>query len=168
MSDVTYVDRGWAAILSSVARAGSTEVRVGVVGQAAEQQHPGSNLSIAEVAMINEYGTRDGHVPERSWLRDTFRKRVGLLRQMFAQAARSVCAGAPAQDELERAGERMAEEVRRTIESGVAPHNAPATEDKKGFDHPLVETEVLLGAIGHEIAPSSSREGGAPVGDLER
>lgn len=151
-SKFTVDDRVWRKITSAVAKAGAAEVRVGVIGSDAEQQHPDSGLTVAEIALIHEYGSDAAGVPARSFIGRTFDKRSRLITSMIAQAASNVIHHQSSMvPELEKMGRRLAAEIRQTILSGVSPELAQATIDKKGHDHPLIDSGVLVDAISYKV-----------------
>ncbi len=163
MSQIIYTDRGLLQILSAVAKADSTRVKVGVVG--AKGGEPSANdprITVAEVAAINEFGSTVADVPARPAIGHTFREKQQEVVGYLADAARHVVLSGNADVALERAGAAMAAAVRDTIAESPFDPNAEATVKKKGFDHPLVDTGQLLEAIGHELV-----HGGSAVAALE-
>lgn len=153
-----FDDNGIRAITSAVARLNAARVRVGVVGPDAEQTTPtGGNLKLWELAAIQEFGTKDGHIPERSFIRRTLNDLV-WVRAIAARAAeRVVMKGESADAALNWMGNVVASAIRNTIMQSVPPPNAESTVDWKGHDHTLIGlTMTLLNAIGHEVVSGST------------
>jgi hypothetical protein len=150
---VIYKDRGFAEILSRVAAAGSTRVRVGVLPEDAEKTHPlRDNISIGAVALMNEFGSVRAGVPERSFIRSTAHRIQGEMPARMVEAARRVVfEKESAAVALDLPGAVFAEEIRHTINEGVEPENADATVDEKGHDHTLIHTRTLIDSISHDV-----------------
>lgn len=150
---VKWTDKGWGAIYRKMTQGRpGTHVRIGVVGSAASQTHTDTDLTIAEVATINEFGLG---VPERSFLRSTTRKRVfqQQLKYMMAQASRKVLfQGFTRAGSLVSVAEWAVQQVKETILDNVPPPQATETILKKGHDLTLRETYTLFNSIGWEFA----------------
>jgi hypothetical protein len=135
---VTDKDLGWDKLFSQVkeiADARGMRVRVGVLdGDGGDAREEGSDLSVAEIAAVNEFGTEDGHIPERSFLRSTFdEEREGLAdlgRELFAKI---LFDGMKAETALGQMGTRLASAVRDKIRSNIPPLNAPSTALRKAM-----------------------------------
>jgi len=147
-----FDDKGIRDILSGVSRMTSSRIRVGVVGPGANNKHPTSDLTAWEIGALQEFGSDDGHIPERSFIRSTLAD-VGWVKQTVAQAARRVVSGrSNATEALNWAGNIFASAIKRQIMSGVGPRNADTTVRWKGHDHTLIGlTRTLFEGIAHEI-----------------
>lgn len=133
-------DRGWAQMLKQVdAMAGKSYVKVGVLGDKGgglhEQDPDGkaSPLTLTEIGAVNEFGSEDGHVPERSFLRSTFdrmrEEMTGDAAKLLPQVLDGKLSVATALNVL---GAKLAAEVKKTITViGVPPPNAPSTVARK-------------------------------------
>lgn len=84
-------DSVWRKLRLLVKEIDVMHVRVGLLGSGASE--PNGDLTNAEVGAIHEYGAPDVGIPERSWLRSTFRSRRAELVQMQAAACRGVLSG---------------------------------------------------------------------------
>ena len=69
---VEFNFRPFVALGQAMAAADGMQLRVGMVGDKANEKEAGSDLSLADLALIHEYGTEDGHIPERAPVRKTF------------------------------------------------------------------------------------------------
>lgn len=148
-----WKDNGIRAITSAVARLNAARVRVGVVGPDATQITPtGGNLELWELAAAQEFGTEDGHIPERSFIRRTLNDLV-WVRSLAARAAqRVIMKGESAEQSLDWMGHVIAVAIQNTIMSSVPPKNAEATVAWKGDGETLRGlTNTLLNAISHEV-----------------
>lgn len=124
------------------------EVRVGT----AQGTHGESGMSNDELAAIHEFGTEDGRVPERSFLRSTMKaQRRPWLDFLAARMKRVVAGKLPALAALEQLGLKAAGDVKAAIVAGIDPSNAPSTVAAKGSDTPLIDTGRLKESIMHEV-----------------
>jgi len=172
-SKVIDKDRGWKETLA-VARqlAEGAYVKVGILGDDARgglhHTDPdtglASPLTIAETAVVNEFGTVDGFIPARPAHRTTFdtmrpelqRAAELLLDKVVFQRRLTVEAA------LNILGAKLATGIRNTITQGpgVPPPNAPYTAERKARKYkgakrakaiaqsrPLVDTGATLNAI---------------------
>ncbi len=141
-------DRGFAELMKVVAEsAGGAYVKVGVLG---DERPAGSNLSTAEIAAVNEFGTTDGRIPERPAFRSTFEEQ----REHLTEDARRLILGwidgkISIKVGLEAMGAKLVAAVRKKITSGagVPPPNAPSTIRAKGSSRPLVDTGHMINSI---------------------
>jgi hypothetical protein len=172
MSDdkVAYVDMGLNKILAEIEKARVASIHVGLVGEKAEQPTADGRLSVAEAGVISEYGSSDGKVPRRSFLRDPIHHEEALVIAELAQAAHDIALlRATSEVAYDKVGRRMALVVSAAIVDGVPPANAEATVEKKGFDEPLIDTGAMLEAVGHRVVRGSGDvlEGGSSAGEYE-
>jgi len=151
------VTERWESVLAKVAELGRANVRAGVVGPKASQVHPDTGLTNAELGLIHELGTRDGRIPERSFVRSTLRDPA--IRAEFAalqgRIAAAVMLGRMDRDRgLGLLGAWIAGKIReRIVSHQIRPEDAPATIAAKGNDVPLIGTTgQLVAAVSWEIA----------------
>lgn len=170
---VTYKDFGLAKILERVSDVNLTRLRVGVVGAKALEPSSDGRHTNAEIAVINQYGSKDGTVPARDFLRGPFQEKRGLVARLFKDVAlRIVVAAQSAEVAVDSVGSALSCVIRDALMSheGIGgPQNAESTIARKGFDHPLVETEGLANSISHQLVRSGGDvlEAGSAVGDFE-
>ncbi len=153
-------DLGWNEILKVAAEIKQSKVRVGVIGERAEAKEEGSPLTVGEIAAVLEYGTEDGHIPARPFVRGTF----DAERENLVALGRKLIRGAldgkiTVEKGLNIIGSTLANAIKRRITdgSGVPPPNAPSTIAAKGSDRPLVDTGRLLGAITWSVVMGGKR-----------
>lgn len=128
---VRQTDRGFAALkrAAKTLAQGDSYVKVGVIGSSTKAARRGLDpVSNVDLAIIHEFGSRDGRVPERSFVRSTFHRKRGeyllTLRRMvpllYAQKLTVPRA-------LALLGMRMAADMKATIRDGIAPPLAEST-----------------------------------------
>jgi hypothetical protein len=163
-----YKDLGLASFLKRVAEADVKAARVGVVGPKAQESSP-RGTPYGVVALINEFGSVDGHVPERSFIRAAARDRNLVAAAAVAASVAYFRLNTSLTDALARGAEPIVREMRRLVATGVPPANAPETIRQKGFDHPLFETGGLEAAISHQVVRSGGDivESGASVEEFQ-
>jgi hypothetical protein len=127
-------------------------VRVGVF--ASDAARADGEVTNVELAAIHEFGSSDGVVPERSFLRSTMRVKRGDWKTVMRGFMRAVVRGAmTAGRMLDLMGLRMVADTKKRITSGdgIPPPLQPATIARKGSSRPLVDTGTLVNAITHVV-----------------
>jgi hypothetical protein len=139
-------------------------VKVGIVGAAAAQLEDDSDLTLAELWQIHEYGTADGHIPERAPLRKTFIAHRADLAATYRKAAYGVLTGKlTASQALGLIGLRAKTLVQQTIVAGLTPPLATSTILRKGSTKPLVDHGQLYRSVDYEIAAAEGKAAAASV-----
>lgn len=128
----------------------NTAVLMGVQGAEARAKKGDGSTSALMVAAVNEFGSDDGHIPERSYIRSTVRtKRKKYLSLVSKLIRRSIKTTEKLR--LDLIGVRAVADIKNTIKAGIAPANAESTIARKGSSKPLVDTGQLINSITHEI-----------------
>lgn len=160
MSGVTWKDTGWKKILDEAASSKELTLKIGVVGDKAEEQHEGSDLTVGEVAIVNELGTTDGHVPARPFVKPTFERDSAALTKELAEGLQMMLTGGMSiRAALIRVGRYGADQVRKTIRANVPPPNAESTLEGKAqrgssgrqSKRTLIDTFQMINAVGYEL-----------------
>ncbi len=139
---------------SKLRQAENRHVKVGVL---ADAQHEDDPIGVLELAAIHEFGTRDGHVPERSFIRRTFEQKDPQVKEFCEKLAKAIVT--KGEMSIDRAlgllGEFAVGEIRKTMTEGdgVPPPLSPDTiRRRKGRStRPLVDTGQLKGAITYKV-----------------
>lgn len=123
-------------------------VAVGIL----QDEAVGHGFSMVDLAMVHEYGSKDGRIPQRSFMRSTCdaerTKHVNLISLLQGK----ILDGAVrVKHALTQLGEVVAKDIVQTINRGIAPALKPATIKRKGSSKPLIDTGRLKGAITHEV-----------------
>lgn len=128
---------------------GTTSVYVGVPGTA-DDYKDGANQVL--VASVNEFGSSDGRIPERSFLRSTVDEKAqeysALLAKLVGQAVDGKITPTQA---LDRLGLTVERDVKRKIVDLKEPPNAERTIEQKKSSNPLIDTGQLRQSITYEI-----------------
>lgn len=104
--------------------------------------------SMALVAAVNEFGSADGKVPERSFLRAGLRHGFYAITRLNVASLHEVSQGRmTAEMALERTGMVAAGAVKKYIPVGEFVPNAPSTIKAKGSSKPLIDSGSLRQSI---------------------
>jgi hypothetical protein len=144
--DVVDIDRGYAALIRTIRDGIDTSVEVGVADD-------GGSPDIVMIGMVHEFGSDDGHVPERSFLRSTMDENRPKYAALIETATERVLFhGAKPENAFAKVGRTVVFDVQRRISSGdIEPALAPETIARKGSDTPLLDTGRLRSAIVFEV-----------------
>ena len=128
------------------------KVKVGVLSDDNKggMHHPGSSLTVAEIAAILNWGTEDGRIPPRPVLEPAFDKHLEELSRMGREMMEKVLLGEMALDRaLNIMGAFLTNACKRLITDGegVPPPNAPSTIRQKGSERTWVDTGRVLNAF---------------------
>ena len=160
-SRYTFNDHGLRAITSAVSKLGAARTRVGVLGSDGDAVHPtGNGLKVWEVAALQEFGTENGHIPPRSFIRSTLNDLV-WVRSLMARAAQRVVFGkATADGALDWLGKTVVMAIQNRIMQSVPPPNAEQTVMWKGHAHTLIgTTSVVSKSVSHDVVKGFSTGG---------
>jgi hypothetical protein len=117
-------------------------IRAGILEHEGSASHKDSDMSVAALGMIHEFGLG---VPERSFIRAWYDVRQPQIKQALLTA---FAAGVPPAVAAGRAALKLESMIKEWINEKVnLTPNAPATIARKGSDVPLVDTSVLRSAI---------------------
>lgn len=159
MGKVTDTDKGYkAAVRSLRAASGKRHVVVGIRSEKGSATAPGDSLNLAGIAAVNEFGSDDGHVPERSFLRSTFDAgKAAYTTAIEASLGRVADGTSDVDKELGLLGLRVVSDVQKTITSDVPPPNAPSTiKRKRGSTGTLRADGRLYASIDSEVRGGSA------------
>lgn len=153
-SNVYMVDHGWEKHLKALQKLDGKEIAVGILGDSAAYQYPDAEagFTLVDIAIVNEFGSDDGHIPERPAHRNCFEKSKAGLRKRLAGSLRLIGEGKvdPIQ-QLNKLGLWYVGELRQEIIDFDDPANAPYTIEKKGADNPLIDTGRMVNSIQHVV-----------------
>lgn len=131
-------DAVWRKIYNLVQKANGASVRVGI---------PDGEL--ADIGLIHEFGAPKANIPERSFVRQTFRNKRPQLIALQARIAALIMTGKITPEAaMGLLGAFMAGAIKATItsEGNFAPL-APSTIKAKGSSKPLVDHGDLVRSI---------------------
>ena len=118
-----------------------------------KQGDPKREFTLGEIAVVNEFGSSNGKIPERSFIRSTFdsekknwRALTGKLKKQMIAAAKTV------EWILSIMGTKIVGDIQAKIVAVKEPPNAPSTIERKTRagrvgDNPLVDFGQLKSSI---------------------
>jgi hypothetical protein len=139
-------------------------VKVGIIGDKGGNADHGG-ISMIELGAVHEFGAPKVSIPERSFIRRTFRVRQKELGKTIGELVKRVNwkDSKSIEQALGKLGAWGAAQVKNTITEGAglaAPGGGFAGEPlqertiaRKGSDRPLVDTGRLLNAITWKVEP---------------
>ncbi len=125
-----------------------SHVAVGILQDENHDEH----FSVVDLAMVHEYGSSNGRIPQRSFIRSTCdAKRKEHLKIMQTLQSKIVKGSITIHQALTQLGEVVSKDMVQAINSGIEPDLAPATIIRKNSSKPLIDTGRLKGAISHKV-----------------
>lgn len=155
--DVEDKDMGWSRIVDLLTKelAAEPHVLVGVREAAGAHEDEDGNsgeLTIAAVALFNEYGTTNGVVPERSFLRSTVDTNRARYLKLLGVGVGAAIDGTRSMDQsFDLVGIKAVGDIQQAIADGIEPENADSTVERKGSSTPLIDSGQLRQAIDYEV-----------------
>lgn len=156
---VRYDDTAFRKMRGEWVQLANLTLMIGVIGPGASALEAGSSLTLAELALVHEYGARIEHpsgaiieIPERSFIRSTLLARRGDLAALQARVFKRVLVGElTAKAALELIGEAAVGWIKQTIRDGVDPPLATSTILRKKSTKPLIDHGQLVNAIAYQV-----------------
>lgn len=144
-------DKGWAKFFErafSLARAG--KVKVGILDEGAGAEPREGGLTNAQIGVVQEFGTEDKRIPERSFVRATFDETREEQVKLAGELIERVLDGKlEAEQATGLMGARLANDIKKKVTAGehIQPENQPSTIQQKGSDRPLVDTSRMINSV---------------------
>jgi phage gpG-like protein len=157
------IDPAYARIMRELRAAKGAYVTVGVQGADANIG-ASEDLNLAAIATVNEFGTKDGRIPPRPFMRNAWDKNQEALRVVQRKALEQVVDGKrTAADGLALIGAWFQAAVQNEIASNTPPPNAPRTIEMKGSSRTLIDTGRLRQGITYAVHMSGRDDSGDNV-----
>lgn len=122
------------------------EVRIGFQhGEATEKD----GTDICDIAMWNEMGTE--HIPSRPFLRKSVDENTAEINSFLQSKKEDILRGVPAEQILKDIGIFQKDLIHQKITEGSFTPNAAATVQRKGSDHPLIDTGRMRQSVNFVI-----------------
>jgi len=156
MSSFKDIDRGWDRAKLNILKMDNSFVKVGVqdgselaqlkAGPGPDEQHEPSELEL--IAWVNEFGSSDGKIPSRSFIRHAFDQNKTEIQNLQDRLYTSVLLGRTSvRKGLKIMGTFMVSKTQKRITDVKTPANAPRTIKRKGSSNPLIDTGQLRQSI---------------------
>ena len=130
---------------------------VGVQGIKADEVY-GEGTPVVVVAAVHEFGSEDGTIPQRSYLRSTYDANIQRYRRIISKGMEKASKGQGTElSTMFQAGETYRADVIKAIKAGIPPDLKDATKARKGSTLPLVDTGILVAAITSVVKKGTKR-----------
>ena len=163
-ANIKIDERGWKAVRQAVKNLDKAHVKVGVLGsKGGNEKHPTedgkSDFTMVDLAAVHEFGSEDGHTPERAPIRIAFETSEDRLAAFVAPLSKAVIMDKmTVHKALSLLGLWGQTEVRNTItQSDLPPPLADSTIAAKGSDRPLVDTGRYVQSIAFEVSTDAAQ-----------
>jgi phage gpG-like protein len=117
------------------------------------QDNPvGDSFSMLDLATVHEFGSKDGRIPQRSFIRSVCDAKQKEHLKLIAKLQGRLLAGKIAMKQaLGIVGSAVTSDIVQTINAGIKPELKLATIKRKKSSKPLIDTGRLKGSITHEV-----------------
>jgi hypothetical protein len=113
-------------------------------------------FSMVDLALVHEYGSRNGRIPQRSFIRSTCDAKRKAHASLIGRLQRKYIDGKLTMKQaLTQLGEVVAKDMVLAINRGIDPELADSTIRRKKSSKPLIDTGRLKGSITHEVRGAS-------------
>lgn len=151
---------GWRKVIQRVAAFDDVVLKVGLVGDKAEQSvdEADPSFTMVQLAGVHEYGAAIQQswgvliIPARPFIRPTLAVNEVPYTRALARLSTQILEGKrTARQGLGLIGERIVADIRARIRAGIAPENAASTVARKKSTTPLVDTGRLIQSISYVV-----------------
>lgn len=145
-------DKGYKKFMANIEKmVNEPHVKAGIVGTSGLEVVE-NGFTVVDIASANEFGTQDGRIPERSFIRATIDKRRNRIwGYAYKQMGLIVDGKIPINQALARIGELIKSNIVQYMTDLRTPPNAPSTIAKKGSSNPLINEGRMRGAVNYEV-----------------
>jgi hypothetical protein len=144
-------DFGFANAMAEIEfMAGKSFTQIGIQSDAPDPPNdPG--ISMAQLAAVQEFGSKKRNIPERSYIRSTMdEKRRTFNTFTDALSIRIIQGKITARNALKALGELIESSIKAKITNLREPALSPKTIAAKGSSNPLIDTGRLRSSIRHK------------------
>ena len=130
----------------------SKGVKVGLPASVGAKMHDESDLSVAAIGAIHEFGSPARNIPERSFIRTTVQEEQNNIKKLFKKEAEKLMDGEQDVDGmLGIVGAYISAKIKKKITDIKTPPNAEATVEAKGSSNPLIDSGQMRQSVTWEI-----------------
>lgn len=150
-SKTKEIDHGFAQALEQAGYAkGKSFVKVGVLSKDGSEDRGG--ITLAGIASVHEFGTADGRVPSRSWMRSTLEEQKEKIHLISAKVISDTILGKTnIRKGLNLIGAIMADMFKAKITAIQQPPLKVSPRKPRGGTNPLVDTGRLRSSQSHQV-----------------
>ena len=141
--------------IKSIAAGSYTEV-----GYQGTKKEKNSDVTVVEVAIVQEFGTEDGAIPSRSFVRSYYDSNVKEITKFCKKSLNAMLSGRmTAKGALGLVGEYVKSGIQKQIDKIFFPPLKDATIKKKGSSKPLIDTGTMRASVTHTERMKGQRNG---------
>lgn len=149
--EFTDKDMGFDQLMTTF-KLNSKESHVNVGFLQSSGMHRDSDMTVAALAAVHEFGSSDGRIPQRSFMRSAVSMNKNAIQTLIDKLAAKVADGDMQRDAaLGVIGQFLKDKIISRINSNIPPPNAPSTIARKGSSHTLIDTGQLKSSVNWEI-----------------
>lgn len=167
MGNFSDKDMGWKKFMANAkVNSGETAGFVGYLRTAGNHKYKNkamrkgsakaaAPITMAQLAAVHEFGSKDGNIPERSFMRSALNEHSKEFKRLTKKVSLAVLAGK--MDKKKGIGilcQKVIDWFAKKIDSNIPPPNSKATVTAKGSSHTLVDTGQLRNSLDWEIRGS--------------
>jgi phage gpG-like protein len=146
LKDDKHIQQRLEKIIAKMAQ--KPHVAVGIL----QDEKVDEKFSMVDLATVHEYGSKDGRIPQRSFIRSTCDAQQKKHTTIIHKLQSKVIAGAlTIKQALGQLGEVVSKDMVQTINRGISPEVKSTTKKRKKSSKPLIDTGRLKGSITHEV-----------------
>jgi len=119
-------------------------------------QHEDDGITNAQLGAVMEFGTDNGNIPARPWLRPGVESGNEEYLNIITDAMEN---NQPLEQALEIVGVVAVAKVQQYMIDLKSPANAPQTIARKGSSNPLIDTGSLKSSVTHKVTSEKPTEG---------
>ena len=121
------------------------------VGYFDAQKSDKNELTLATVAKINEYGTEDGKIPPRPFIRQTLRKHNNFKAELKNVLQETLTLSKTFDSLFKKLGVKAMQEIQKEFTAGEFKQNAECTIKKKKSSKPLIDKGQLRRSVSWRV-----------------
>lgn len=153
MTIVKDIDKGWNNIVQNLAEMNAIDVFVGIH----EGETHDGELTAAQVGAVHEFGSKDGRIPQRRWLRagvEHYSKQIGdKYSQLYKSSMRPSTNMRIGLNRIGLFGVAKVQNYIRNVGQSVWEDISEETKKRKGSTKILIDVGQLIGSVTHTLRP---------------
>ena len=142
-------DYGYAVILKGFEELGTKSISVGILKDAGKDE---DGTDLVSIAVYNEYGTDDGHIPKRPAIRIGTDNNEEAWQDLMADCVGGIVDRRITPDQAcQIVGARTKADIQKVYGSSELTENAESTIKHKKSDAPLIDTGRLRASVNYRV-----------------
>lgn len=158
--EVKDIDRGFKRLKKDIKKQNKAEILIGIFGGTSNPLRKTEAFTIPQYAAVQEFGTRDGKIPARSFMRSTFDDNLRKYIRLIAKKEKMVVSGKISLRRMfNEIGIVISSDIKKKITRGPFEPLSQATlkirksRVKSGLisSKPLIDTGTMRNAVLFEL-----------------